>query len=241
MVKKNKVLILLICALLVSTTTYAQHHRDRQVIRAYPSLGATASQMRGDELRGFKKWGFNAGVGAVVSLDSRDMFHLSVEANYSQRGSFNNTNDPYSIYQFTLNYVEIPLTFHFTDPFGGMTFGVGLIYGRLVQQPHGIIRYSPDYFVPDTSNMTFLRNDLSAAIDFRFHIWKGLMMNIRWQHSLLPVKRSWSFTEYNPTMLGGQTTWSNKVYNSSITMRLIYVFGEPAKKYNAKKGKQRKK
>ncbi len=219
----------LLFAVMVSTACFAQHNHNAQVIRAYPSVGATASQMRGDELRGFKKRGFSAGVGALVSLDSRDMFHLSIEANYAQRGSFNNTNDPYSIYGFTLNYVEIPLLFHFTDPYGGMTFGIGLQYGRLVQQPHGNIYYSPDYFVPDTSDMSFLKSDFSAVLDFRFPIWKGLMLDIRWQHSILPVKRSWSFTEYSPTMLGGQTTWSNKVYNSSVTIKLLYLFGESKK------------
>ncbi|MBP5326525.1 MAG: hypothetical protein J6Y98_01260 [Bacteroidales bacterium] len=202
-----------------------RHSRD-QIIKAYPSIGITSSQIRGDELKGFKKWGFTAGVGALVNLTDNEMWQMSLEADFSERGAFNNTGDPYSLINFTLHYVDIPLTFHFTDPWGGLKIGAGLVYSRLVQQPHGSIRYSPSYFVPDTSDMSFLHNDLCAAIDLRFPIWKGLTFNIRYQHSLFPVKRDWWFTEHLSAVEGDVSRWSNNCYNSSVMVRLQYVFGE---------------
>lgn len=213
-----------------------RHHKSRQIIKAYPAIGFTTSQMRGDELRGFKKWGLDAGVGAMISLVDDDMWQLSVEADFAQRGAFNNTGDPYSLTGFTLNYVDIPLSFHFTDPYGGMTFGIGLNYSRLVQEPHGEIDH-PSYFIPDTSDMTFLKNDIAFLIDFRLPIWQGLMMDIRFQHSIFPIKKAWQFTEISNNYEGGSKTWANNVYNSSLSFRLIYVFGDQPKhnKYNKKK------
>ena len=230
-------LILLLSMLLTGATGWAQRYSNRQVIRAYPAIGATASQMRGDELRGFRKWGFTTGVGAVVDLSSDAKWQLSIEADFAQRGAYNNTHEPYSLFGFTMNYVDIPLTLHFTDPYGGMTFGLGLVYGRLVQQPHGVMIYQPGYFEPDTANLTFLKNDLSAAIDVRFPIWRGLTFNFRYQMSLMPVKRNWGFTGLHHEGDREVTSWQNNVYNSSISIRLLYVFGDQQdhKKYNKKK------
>ena len=233
-----KTTIPLLFALLVlgSGTLNAQRYNSRQIIRAYPSVGATVSQIRGDELRGFRKWGFSAGVGAIADLSSNNMWHLSIEANYSQRGAFNNTRDPYALFMFTLNYVDIPLTLHFTDPIGGITIGVGPVYSRLVQQPHGVMFYQPGYFEPDTSDMSFLKNDLAAAIDVRIPVWRGLTLNIRYQHSIIPIKRDWHFFGYHYEGDRETSYWQNDCYNSSITLRLLYVFGDN----NTYKKKQKK-
>lgn len=237
---KKTSFILFALLLLCSGNANAQGRHSRQVIRAYPALGATASQMRGDELRGFRKWGFTAGVGAVVDLTSNQRWQLSMEADFSQRGAYNNSKDPYSLFGFTLNYVDIPLTVHFTDPYGGMTFGLGLTYGRLVQQPHGLILFQPGYFEPDTANMSFLKNDLSAAIDVRFPVWRGLTLNFRYQMSLMPVKRDWHFTGLHHEGDREITSWQNNVFNSSLSLRLLYVFGDNGDKNHHRQTKKKR-
>ena len=220
---------LLAVVLLLSSAADAQAQRRRRggnVIGAYPVVGVTTSQIRGDELRGFDKWSFTAGVGADIVINDDPRMRLSLEADYSQRGAYNATSDPYRLLDFTMQYVDIPLTFHFTDPYGGLTIGAGLVYSRLVKQPHGIIYYNPNYFMPDTSDMSFLPNDLSFAIDVRFPIWRGLTFNFRWQHSMMPVKRNWQFTGYPTPGSHAMETWSNDLYNSSISVRLLYIFGD---------------
>ena len=211
---------------LLTVQAEGQRRYTRQVIHAYPTVGATVSQMRGDELRGFDKWGFSAGVGAQVDLWDDDRWHLSIEADFSQRGAYNNTSTPYALFQFTMNYVDIPLTAHYTDPYGGVTFGLGLVYSRLVQQPHGLMVYRENYFVPDTSDMSFLKNDLSAALDIRIPVWRGLTLNFRYQHSLFPVKRDWGFWGYRNEGDRDPQSWSNNCYNSSISLRVLYLFGD---------------
>lgn len=191
-----------------------------QRIHAYVTSGVTMSQIEGDELKGFKKVGFNGGVGALTAISHNGRWGLSLEAMYAQRGAYNGTGDPYSI-KLTLDYIEIPLLVHFQDPYGGMLFGIGLDYGRLVQQPHNIMQYNPNYFMPDTVDFSFLGDDLSVVADARFTIWRGLQLDIRWQHSLLAVKRQWNFSEYRQ---GRWYKWDNNCYNHSLTFRLIYQF-----------------
>ncbi|MBP5677144.1 MAG: outer membrane beta-barrel protein [Bacteroidales bacterium] len=202
--------------LLFSITLPAQAQR----IHAFVSAGTTFSQIEGDELKGFNQCGFTAGVGALSAISSDYRWGLSLEALFAQRGSYNKSGDPYNI-GITLNYIDIPLMVHYQDPYGGMLFGLGLDYGRLVQQPHGIIRYNPNYFIPDTTDMTFLKNDLAAVADFRFTIWEGLQFNLRWQYSLIPVKRDWVFHEYVGTRL---KEYVHDAHNHTVTLRLIWQF-----------------
>ena len=203
---------------------------DGIVIRAYPSLGVTASQIEGDYLKGFKKWGFTAGVGAQLYLGRTDRWSLSMEADFAQRGAseYNHGAEvPYNIKGMTLDYIDVPLTFHFTDPWGGITVGVGLVYSRLIRQPHGTLSFSPTYVEPDTTDLTFLRNDLAVAGDIRFTVWRNLMLNLRMQYSIIPVKRNWTFVEHtsandsNPPIVT-----VNDCYNFSVAVRLIYMLGD---------------
>ncbi len=121
-----------------------------------------------------------------------------------------------------------------------MTFGLGLVYGRLVQQPHGLLIYQPGYFEPDTSDMSFLKNDLSAALDVRFAVWRGLTLNFRYQMSLLPVKRDWHFTGLQNEGDREISTWQNNLYNSSLSLRVLYVFGDDNSKSLRNKNKKRR-
>lgn len=227
-------LLIAIVCIATDNQVHAQHrghHRnDRQIIRAYPVAGITSAQIEGDELKGFNKWGFTAGVGAMISLSEKDRWQLSLETDYVQRGAYGHHSsqqsaDAYGLYFLRLDYVDIPVTLYWTDPKGGITLGAGLTYGRLVQQPHGAIRYQPHYLVPDTTDLTFLHNDFSFHIDMRFPIWRGLYFDVRYQQSIIPIKRDWEFTEYHSMNDNDFDRWSNNCYNQTVMVRLLYVFG----------------
>ena len=209
---------LIFLALLVVLATASQ---AQQSIQAYVSAGALLSQVEGDELKGFNHLGFTGGVGAWIHLDQNDRWSLAVETDYSGRGISNHksASDNYYNIQLNLHYVDIPVTLFYHDPFGGIQVGVGLLYSRLVSQPHGVINYNPNYFVPDTTDMSFLKNDLAPAIEIRFSVWKNLKMSIRYQRSIIAVKKDWTF------QMAGET-WSNDCYNSSVSMRLLWQFGD---------------
>lgn len=229
--------------LVVAMPADAQRRRsgsDGVTFRAYPVVGITTSQIEGDYLKGFKKWGFTAGVGAQMYLGDSDRWSLSVEADFAQRGTLEYSRSaevPYNIEGLTLNYVDVPLTFHFTDPWGGIMVGVGVVYSRLVNQPHGTISFNPAYVEPDTSDMSFLRNDFSVAGDIRFTLWRNMMLSLRIQYSLIPVKKGWTFVEHitaNDSEPPKVTV--NDCYNFSFGIRLIYMFGDaPSSSSNQRK------
>ena len=193
-----------------------------QRIHGFISSGLALSQIEGDELKGFRKWGYTGGVGAIAALDRHENWNISLEAAYSKRGAYNASGDPYSV-DIPLSYIDIPLLVHYRDPWGGILVGAGLNYSRLVQQPHSVGLYNPLYFLPDTTDMSFLRNDLALLADVRFPVWRGLWFNLRWQYSIIAVKRDWLFTEYKNN---GTTvlTWRNDCYNHSLAFRLIWLF-----------------
>ncbi len=214
---KQKIIPLLAALLLL----LAPGTLKAQRIHAYVSGGAVTSQIEGDELKGFKHWGGTGGVGAVARLDRDGSFSLAVEADYSGRGIYNNSHsieNPYNI-RLNLHYVDIPLSVIYRDPWGGLRIGVGLCYSRLVAQPHGTIEFNPNYFVPDTTDMTFLKNDLSPLIELRIPIWNGLQLSARYQFSVIAVKRDWHFTENG-------NTWANNCFNQSLMIRLQWQFGD---------------
>lgn len=205
----------------------------QQRIHAFFTSGVTFSQIEGDELKGFKQIGYTGGVGALVSLSENNRWGMSLEALFSQRGARSTSDTRYYLYYFNVrsNYIEIPLLLHWQDRHGGMLFGAGVSYGRLVRQPHGEIGFSPTFFVPDTTDKTFLPNDFMVVADARFTIWRGLQLNIRWQYSLIAVKRDWTFRYfdgYESDSEGNQVerwaTKTNDCYNNSIALRLIWQF-----------------
>ena len=192
-----------------------------QRIFGYGFAGAITSQVECDELKGFDHWGLTGGVGALAKLDDNDTWSLAVETGYSCRGIYNNKHNNENFYNIRLNlhYVDIPLTVFFHDPYGGMRIGVGLVYSRLVRQPHDTIVFNPNFFIPDTTDMSFLKNDLAPAVEFRFTLWKGLQFSARYQYSIIPIKRDWTY------QFAGETH-SNNFYGSSIAFRLLWQFGE---------------
>ncbi len=205
----------------------------QQRIHAFVTSGVTFSQIEGDELKGFKQIGYTGGVGALVSLSSNNRWGVSLEALFSQRGARSKADTRYYLYRLDVrsNYIEIPLLLHWQDRNGGMLFGAGVSYGRLVRQPHGEIGFSPSFFVPDTTDKAFLPNDFMVVADARFTIWRGLQFNIRWQYSLLAVKRDWHFSYFDGYQSDGAgnqverwTTIANDCYNHSIALRLIWQF-----------------
>lgn len=217
---------LLIAALWVSVASMAHAQR----INAYVSAGATASQIEGDELKGFDKWGLAGSVGAIASITDNGRWFASLETGYARRGAFNNSGDPYNA-KFVLDYIDIPFTVYFKDPYGGILVGLGPVYSRLVQQ-RGEMAINPEYFVPDTSDLTFLKNDLAIALELRFPIWRGLQMSLRYQYSVIAIKKDWQFTEHFNSR--ADQVWKNNCYNSSAMIRLLWQFGTPDDIFSSK-------
>lgn len=198
-------------------------------------LGMNATQVDGDEVYGYNKFGFNVGASVMLALEPKQHWFATVELLFSQKGSFrkslvdsmvysNVNNIDYNFdydskikYRLRLNYVEVPIIFHYEDPKTGWAFGAGFAWGRLVN----IQEVENGWHLKTNLRSDIYRtSDWSVLGDVKIRLWKGLKLNLRYQYSFVPI-RVRTFTNTS----NGQT-WDRKQYNNVITVRLIYSFNE---------------
>lgn len=191
---------------------------NAQRIKGELILGMNTTQIDGDEVYGFHKYGFNVGVGAILPFSKH--WSLSVETILNQKGAYQNASIegdtlPTPYYNIRINYLEVPVMIHYEDR-ETMTAGLGFSWGRSV----GIEEIEHGTKVPSTTLAgPYKRDDVNVLVDFRFRIWEKLKFNFRYAYSVLPI-RTRTFTNSI-----GQT-WERTQYNSLLTVRLIYVFNE---------------
>lgn len=193
---------------------------DAQIIKGEAIAGFNLSQVDGDEVYGFHKFGANVGAGVLVPFGKKGNWDASLEALFSQVGSYQRPQYSDSLYtgeyKLQLNYAQVPVLVMFTDK-EFISFGAGFSWGRLV----GVKEWEHGRLVETTtlSSNTYSRNDFGILADIRIRIWKSLKFNLRYQYSLAKIRTR----EY--TDLSGQT-WTRNQFNNIISFRLIYVFNE---------------
>lgn len=160
--------------------------------RAGAVLGLTASQIDGDLSAGYNKLGYQAGLRVISRLKGRH--EASMEILYSQRGCQNELiPSDYEIpFSLTLNYIEVPLQWHFKDwlieydeekyNYYRISFNAGLSYARLFNSKKDALlsplidKVAPDYLKKD---------DLSLAIGVNFFFNRHFGITARWNRSLV--------------------------------------------------------
>ena len=197
-----------------------------QIIKGEAIVGMNLTQVDGDEVFGFKKIGANIGAGVLIPVDKKGRWDVSLEALFSQKGSYEPPQGEFidslgnihtGEYKLKLNYAEIPVLVMFTDK-EFISAGAGFSWGRLVsvkEWEHGNLVDSTT-----VNSGTYSKNDFSILADFRIRIWEGLKFNLRYEYSLAKI-RTREYTNYDTG-----NKWTRKQYNNVITFRLIYVFNE---------------
>jgi hypothetical protein len=186
--------------------------------------GFNLSQVDGDETAGFKKLGWNTGLG--VELPVYKNWSISFETLYTQKGSklkkqYNDSLD--GSYFLKMNYAEVPLMIQYTDN-KFISAGAGVSWGRMV----AIEEWKHGYRVDSVTLLDgpFKRDDFEIFGDFRFRIYKNLKINARYSYSLqkLATRRVIDSMTGSPNM--------RNFYNNLWSIRLIYTLNEspPEKK-----------
>jgi hypothetical protein len=210
-------------------------------------FGGNGSQIDGDEVAGYKKFGFNVGGSFMITLDKKQRFFTTIELLYNQKGSYQRNSVNYPIrdidstdlwkidyntpqntrikYYNRLDYVEIPVLFHYEDPKSGWAFGAGFSYARLVY-----VREIENGFklksVVQAPDFWYNRNDWSIMGDVKIRLYKGLKLNVRFQYSLAPIRyRTFHTPGTDGLPLPGKD-WERRQYNNVISVRLIYAINE---------------
>jgi hypothetical protein len=127
-------------------------------------VGFNASQLDGDDFRGYSKVGLNAGLAVEYRIPSSKRLGLGLEMLFSMKGSTRKLN-PSSGNNvkstITLNYVEIPVYLRFRE--WNLDFHGGMSYGRLISsKTNEFTIYLPEDFKKD---------DLSVVlgVNYRFN------------------------------------------------------------------------
>jgi hypothetical protein len=205
-----------LCVMLCLFTAISNSEAQR--FRGGFTLGMNVSQVDGDEIYGFRKYGFHGG--AIGTIPLKNNFLFTLETLYAQKGA----NQPrstlyYRQYRVDLNYVEIPFYLQYNDK-DVFTVGAGFSYGRLVE-----VKEWEKGVRTNTSlmgeNAHYDRGDLLALIDVKFRVLARLSMNVRYQYSMEKIRVAEFSDDFQ------QRQWSRKQHNNNITFRLAYMFNEP--------------
>lgn len=200
---------------------------DAQRIRGALIAGVNATQVDGDEVFGYHKFGLNVGAAAIVPITGN--WSVSLENIYSEKGAHQRRRFVDSLdgsYDLKINYLDVPVLVHYTDK-DIVTFGLGASWGGLVkiwEQRNNIEMTSTTL----TSGI-YRRSDINLLLDVRFRLVKKLHFNVRYAYSVRPIA-----TREVPDSKTGYPNIRNQ-YNGMFTFRLYYVFNERLKE---KKGKR---
>lgn len=209
--------------IIITVTIFIAINSNAQRIKGAIIGGFNTTQVDGDEVYGYHKWGFNVGASAIFPFGKTSNWSIGIETLFTQKGSYeNDPNSPDSLgkpyYNLRLNYAEVPVLLMYEDK-KTLTFGAGFSWGRLVsvtEIEHGN-QTKTTLFGP------YKRDDFSVLFDLRFKLYEGLKFNFRYQYSMIPIRhRIYDVIDNS----GIRHTWERYQYNSMLTFRFIYIFNE---------------
>lgn len=211
-------------------------------------LGMNFAQIEGDDVHGFFKLGVNAGMGVSLPLNRPQTWTVSAELLYAQKGAYKHCSEGYfdityyhsSMFEdvnpavpfnpnikcnISLDYVQIPVLFHYEDMRTGCKFGLGFSWSRLVRAKeiyNGYTRYT------NVRSGTYRTSDWSVLADVDVRLYKNLSLGIRWELSMVPI-REMHYLCGRETADGRfdiMRDETNKMRNHSVALRLVYSINE---------------
>jgi len=182
--------------------------------------GMNMTQVDGDEVYGFRKYGFNGGAQAIVPFGKSGRWSAGLEILFSQKGSYQKAqyadSSQNGMYKLSLNYVEVPVMINISDR-KVIAAGTGISYGQLV----GVKEWEHDRRTETSlSGGPYAKNDLSWIGEVRFRIYKRFWLDLRYSYSLMKIRTR----VFDPDP--GEP-FTRKQYNNAISIRVQYIINEP--------------
>lgn len=176
--------------------------------------GFNATQVEGDNFKGYNKPGILAGF--FVQTDVAPAVFAGMEIKYSQKGSRRRIKkddpDPQK-YIMRLGYVDVPLFVGFrTNDRGAVVAGVSA--GYLIHDGE-FDEYGA--FPPEDQN-AFNNLDLQPFLGFQFDMLDNLKIDLRFVLSVLPIRGQ-------PGDDATNYYWLNNQFNNVISLAAYYNFG----------------
>lgn len=178
-------------------------------------LGFNASQVWGDQITGYRKFGANAGAAAYIRLPKH--FSISFEILYSMKGSNSGSGErvtigdtTYDKFKLVMDYIDIPVMFNYHDKKIAI-FGAGFSYTSLVRFKELRNGVEHDY----GGKIPYATPGLEFVANATFIIAKHYGINLRYNMSVLKINKQ--PIEYSPAKNGNQQ-------HNYLTMRFMYFF-----------------
>ena len=199
--------ILVMCAFLFALNEDA----EAQIVKGEVFLGGNISQVDADGTIGYKKFGLNGGVGALVPIYSKGNldieFNLAVAFNqkgshdaevtflYDSNGDGITDNYRYGKYDLRMNYLEVPVLLYFSDR-QLYSFGVGASYGRMV----GLKEYEGGEKTNITLNTGYENggyklDEFCFLLEGKIRIHERWKFGVRYQHSLFDIRKRYDLKD----------------------------------------------
>lgn len=168
--------LLIIALLLLSSFAEAQ-----QAFKGSVAFGMTTSQMSGDGLGGWHKFGLTGGGYITAPLSNSKSIRFGIQ--YAAKGSRTKLDTlTYNSFAYRLNYIEVPVQVGFQN--GPFTFYGGLYYGQLINQE--ILANKVPYSVIPA----FKKYDVGLAVNVSVPINDHLFLEGKFSTSVVPIRPS---------------------------------------------------
>lgn len=166
--------------------------------------GMNATQVNGDNLSGYHKFGINIGGIAIVPIKKK--ISVSLEILYSEKGSRSGVQERVTPYKLKLNYIDVPVLFNYQDKEKVM-FSFGASFNTLVK----FKEYDNDLDQTPADN-PYAKREYTAIVSGTYFINKHVAFNIRYTFSIFQI---------GERLLEGKI---HKQYNNVVPIRLMYLF-----------------
>jgi len=188
--------------------------------------GFNTTNVQGDDVFGFYKFGLNVGAAAIVPLSDR--LSMTLETIYSEKGAFHREGGrgmdyrlrhDYNHYKLVLNYLETPLVIHYNDP-NGISGGIGFSYARLIN-----VKEWEDHVRIATTTLNdgpYNPDDWSLLFDAQIDVIKKLKFGARYSFSLFKIRERQYFN------VAPDEVKIRKQYNQTLSFRFFWVVNEKA-------------
>ncbi len=172
-------------------------------------LGMTTSQMSGDGLAGWDKFGVTGGAMVKTPLNSK--LNLLAGFIYSDKGSKTKLDTiTFNSFAYRLRYIDFPILLQFS--WKRFQYSLGPYLGLLVKQDI----LSNDYVYP--TNPPFLSYDFGGQVALGFELSDKWQLEMKFSTSILPVRPSPNFT--NP-----YSFYEKGNYNQCIHFSMVRILG----------------
>jgi hypothetical protein len=216
----NRNLLIFIALNLFTFRAVAQYDERENLFIGGLVGGGNFAQVDGDNFAGYHKAGWNAG--AILYTGIGEKLALSFELLYAQKGSragrnqvpklANDRNTIITDYSIKNTYAEFPLLLNYFEK-GKSNFGGGFSYAQLVRSRESYRDGSGQLYVQEAKLYPFRKYDVNFVLNGNAHIWKGFYMNLRFQYSLVSIRKATNYL-----------TGREQQFNNVWCARLMYLF-----------------